>query len=112
MLWPVRQVRMEEKRRLLGMVIAAAIRVHNTNAPGGYTVIPCWRHHMGYAVLRELCPGVDHVGAEEGFIDHRGEFLDRAKAFHHALDCGQLPAELRYLKAQRGEESLYSEDLY
>lgn len=113
MLRPARQVRLEKKRRLLGMVLTAAIRVHNENAPGGFTIIPCWRHHMGYAILHELCPDRGmHIGAEEGFIDCRGDFLTREQAFQHALECGQIPAELRHLKSQRGEDRLFSEDLY
>ena len=53
-----------------------------------------------------------HIGAEEGFINHRGEFLTRDEAYNHAIECGQIPAELRHLKAQRNETALFSEDLY
>ena len=95
------------------MIIAAAIRIKNANAAGGFTVIPCWRHHMGYAILHELRPDDKlHIGAEEGFINHRGEFLNRDDAYNHAIECGQIPAELRHLKSERHEEALFSEDLY
>lgn len=98
------------------MIICAAIKV--IDQPGlehGFdaTVIPCWRHSDGYAILHRLCPDKKlHKGAVEGFIDHRGRFLTRKEAFRHAFDCGQLPAELRYLKDNRNENELFSEDLY
>lgn len=95
------------------MVIVAAIKVKNEKAFGGYTVIPCWRHHLGYSILHELCPETNlNAEAEEGFINHRGEFLNRTDAFHHAMECGQISAELRYIKAQKHEDMLFSEDLY
>ena len=95
------------------MVISAASKVHNANAVGGFTVVPCWRHHTGYSTVHELCPNEKyHLGAEEGFINHRGDFLTREEAYDHALECGQIPAELRHLKAQRAETALFSEDLY
>ena len=92
------------------MVLVAAVRINGI-------VIPCWRHHCGYGILYDL-DAKNKFGdtyreqVEEGFIDHRGDFLTREQAFYHAIECGQIPAELRHLKAQRGEELLYSEDLY
>lgn len=76
-------------------------------------MLPRWRHHMGYATLHELRPDDKlHIGAEEGFINHRGDFLSREEAYNHAIECGQIPAELRHVKAERHEDSLFGEDLY
>ena len=95
------------------MILIAAIRIKNANTVDGYTVIPCWRHSFGYAILQELRPNEKlYIGAEEGFLDHRGKYLSREDAYLHALECGQTSAELRQLKASRNETMLFSEDLY
>lgn len=43
----------------------------------------------------------------QGFVDDKGNFLDRAQAGQHALDCGQLK-KLRYEYLKE----LFSEDLW
>ena len=48
----------------------------------------------------------------QGFIDHRGLFLDRLQAFQHAIECGQINASTAQFKKERHEDELYSEDLY
>lgn len=95
------------------MIISAAVKIKHENGINGELVIMCRRHHEAYKVLHTLCPGdMLHVGAQEGFINHRGEFLNRTDALQHALECGQLSAMDRHRKAQNGETKLYSEDLY
>ena len=97
------------------MIICAALKVINPNAPIGFdeTVVPCLRHGDGFSMLRSLYPEkLLHRGAVQGFIDHNGNFLTREEAYEHALLCGQLSAELRNIKSVRGDKELYSEDLY
>lgn len=48
--------------------------------------------------------------AAEGFLNHKGEFLDRLDAYDHAFMCGQPSVTTLENKAQRREYSLYSED--
>ena len=98
------------------MIICAAILVENNNGksyPFNQTIIPCLRHCGGYSILKDLCPEKKlHLGAVEGFVDHQGNFLTREDAYEEARKCGQIPAELRRLKSDRGEKMLFSEDLY
>ena len=97
------------------MIICAALKVTDYEVPASFqeTVVPCWRHCNGYSILNRLCPEkMLYNGAIEGFMDHNGKFLTREEAYDHALKCGQIPAELRQIKAQRNENMLFSEDLY
>ena len=49
---------------------------------------------------------------EQGFINHKGEFLNRKEALRHAQECGQLSATHRYYQEDHNINELYSEDLY
>ena len=98
------------------MIICAAIMVENDPSkpyPFCQTVVPCLRHCGGYSILKDLCPEKKlHLNAVEGFMNHKGDFLTREDAYEEARRCGQIPAELRHLKQERGETMLFSEDLY
>ena len=48
----------------------------------------------------------------QGFMNHKGEFLDRKEALTHALDCGQLSTTNRWYQEDHNIDELYSEDLY
>ena len=48
----------------------------------------------------------------QGFINHKGEFLDRKEALKHARECGQLSETHRYYQEDHNIDELYSEDLY
>ena len=48
----------------------------------------------------------------EGFLNHKGEFLDRLEAFKHALMCGQLSDTTLTSKQERRERILWSDDIY
>jgi hypothetical protein len=83
-------------------IVAAACRL------GGLTIsMPApARHHD---VLRELDGfGLDTVGADQGFLDHRGVFLSRHAARIMAFDFGQIDRE----RFETGPSELYSEDLW
>lgn len=98
------------------MIVCAALLVETDSEkpyPFNYTVVPCLRHSGGYSILKDLCPDKRlHQNAVEGFIDNNGNFLTREEAYEEAAKCGQLPAELRRVKRERGENMLFSEDLY
>lgn len=94
------------------MIICAAIEV--TFQRDGRTVtavVPGYRHGDCWELMSTL--GVPAERQEvEGFINHRGDFLDRFDAFNHAVRCGQLSDTTRTAKVEKGERQLYSEDLY
>jgi hypothetical protein len=74
------------------------------------TIIPCWRHGKGFQILADLGfqPKSGYKVIEQGFINHKGEFLNRKEAFEYASEIGQLPSTL--IRYSSGD--LYSEDLY
>ena len=91
------------------------------------TLVPCHRHHNGYAILYHLMGNRRYKGhVLEGFMNHRGEFLTREEAYKEAKDCGQISLSLWDYKWGRNEIKvdpdsddiseregvLYSEDLY
>lgn len=64
------------------MIIASAIRHKHITFTG-------FRHSDIISYLVKL--GVDSpIDGEHGFVTHKGEFLTRSEAKHHALDCGQI----------------------
>jgi hypothetical protein len=52
------------------------------------------------------------INEVQGFINHKGEFLNRKEALAHAIECGQLTETHRYYREDNGIDELYSEDLY
>lgn len=92
------------------MIVCAALLIKDP-VMGEDIVLPCHRHADGFYLLHYFGRSKTDV-TEQGFIDHRGCFYTRAGAFQHAIECGQLSATARYFKQERGEEELYSEDLY
>ena len=95
------------------MIICAAIKVEHTDVMG-YNLddlIVCGhRHGNCFEVMRNLDLSISSY--TEGFINHKGEFLDRKEALAHALECGQLSATHRYYQQDHNIDELYSEDLY
>lgn len=94
------------------MIICAAISVKFVrNGKSVEAVIPGYRHGSCWELMAAL--GVPGDREEiEGFIDHRGEFLDRYDAFDHALMCGQISETTLLCKRERRERMLFSEDIY
>ena len=96
------------------MILCAAIKLKDWSLPFGGLVVPCHRHHNGFEIIHALT-GVNANEFSEviqGFITHRGDFLDRECAYLHAISAGQISAELMNLKNQRNSNELFSEDLY
>lgn len=94
------------------MIICAAISVKfNRNGKTVEAVIPGLRHGSCWELMAAL--GVPGDRQEvEGFLNHKGEFLDRYGAFAHALACGQLSDTTLTSKQERREVALFSEDIY
>lgn len=89
------------------MIICAAIKDTRTGAVFGGI-----RHGFIYGYMRDAGITPPKENAIEGFLDSKDNFYDRAEAFKHALECGQLSASTRQCKRDNREIELYSEDLY
>lgn len=95
------------------MIICAAMRADGFGIDGKDLIIPCRRHGDGYYILRSLCKDDGYKRhVTEGFITHKGEFLDRKGALKHARICGQISETCGYYKQDHNQDELYSEDLY
>lgn len=93
------------------MIISAAVKIEINDRE---IVIPCLRHGHAFQMLEALGlkPHEDYQEKAQGFIDHLGIFMDRKDAFKYALHTGQLSKATIWYKQDRGQEELYSEDLY
>lgn len=95
------------------MLICAALLVQ-VEGLDHTTILPCRRHGDGFKILEDLgyVPKTKYKIVSQGFINHKGEFLDRKEAFKYAYEIGQLSATTRWYHEDHGHEELYSEDLY
>lgn len=62
------------------------------------------RHHLIIKEGKKFGFGF-FSGCEQGFVDDKGNFLNRADAAKHAIECGQIK-ELKYSKTD-----LFSEEI-
>ena len=94
------------------MIICAAIKMKfKRNNKTVDVVIPGHRHSNCWELAVSL--GVPAEREEvEGFLDHKGLFLDRSGAYDHAMMCGQLSDTTLISKRERKESILWSEDIY
>lgn len=95
------------------MIICAAIKIeHNDNVgnPLEPIIICGHRHGDCYKIIKYL--DINRVSEKQGFINHKGAFLDRKEALAHARECGQLNETTRYYQEDHNINELYSEDLY
>lgn len=95
------------------MIICAAIQFQMQKT-GQVATLCGLRHGDIFSQMADmgLHPGKDYVEVCQGFINHKGEFLDRYAALTHALEVGQLSATTREWKKTHDEDELFSEDLY
>ena len=94
------------------MLICAAVKIRMKDTDREVT-IHCMRHHYAYETLHDL--GIKHDAYDhiaDGFITHKGEFLDRKEAFDHAVECGQLCSQLKFDIRKNNYFELFSEDLW
>lgn len=100
------------------MIICAAIKLINEELYGVKLVKPkeliiCGHRHCNcLEVISNLGNSWNHCKRIQGFINHKGEFLDRKEALIHAKESGQLSATHRYYQEDHNICELYSEDLY
>ena len=95
------------------MIICAAIKLTDTEQ--NKSIVVCGHRHgdcfQMIGNLNERWRKVHCVN--QGFITHKGEFLDRKEAYKHAVVCGQINQHTGwYREDNKYEEELYSEDLY
>ena len=95
------------------MIICAAIDITFVNSKDEVVnLIVCGHRHCDcFKTIRQL----DNKHTQwtvEGFINHRGEFLDRKQAFEHVKEIGQYNETQRYYWEDHNQDELYSEDLY
>lgn len=97
------------------MIVCAAIKI--TDIDTNTSIMICgYRHGNCFEIIKNLderWKKVNSVGCViQGFMNHKGEFLDRKEALNHALDCGQLSTTNRWYQEDHNIDELYSEDLY
>lgn len=93
------------------MIICAAISISLTrNGRTVGLVIPGHRHSSIWELMAALGVPVERK-EEEGFLNHKGEFLNRSEAYDHAMICGQLSDTTLTSKQERREYIIYSEDI-
>ena len=95
------------------MIICAAIKITYIDSKNEtQELVVCGHRHSDcFKVIHRL----DNKHTEskiQGFINHKGEFLDRKEALAHARECGQLSATHRWYQQDHNIDELYSEDLY
>lgn len=95
------------------MIICAAIDITFVNSKDEViNLIVCGHRHCDcFKTIRQL----DNKHTQwtvEGFINHKGEFLDRKQAFEHIKEIGQYNETQRYYWEDHNQDELYSEDLY
>ena len=79
------------------MILAAAIKYYIEET--GREVILCGARHGNVFIQLEMLGFEPHKGykeIEQGFIDHKNNFLTREEAFEHAKMCGQVCEKIIY----------------
>lgn len=70
------------------------------------------RHGDCFQTIKELDEKWHKATKIQGFINHKGEFLDRKEAFEHIKEIGQYNATQWYYWEDHNQYEMYSEDLY
>lgn len=93
------------------MIICAAIELTIEDTK---LVICGLRHANCIQTIKSLNSNWTNAKKIDGFINHKGEFLDRKEAFKHSLECGQINQHAKWYREDNNDttEELYSEDLY
>ena len=95
------------------MIICAAIKIRFVDSKDNVQeLIICGHRHSDCFQVKHRLDNKHTQWSEQGFINHKGEFLDRKEALAHAIECGQLSVTHRYYRKDNGIDELYSEDLY
>lgn len=95
------------------MIICAAISLTYKNKNNQLLgAIICGHRHCNCFDMMKHMDVATIINLTQGFINHKGEFLDRKQALIHARECGQLSETHRYYQEDNNIDELYSEDLY
>ena len=97
------------------MILAAAIKYYIEET--GTEVILCGARHGDVFIQLEALgfkPRNGYKEIEQGFIDHKNNFLTMEEAFEHAKMCGQLCEKIIYDRENGcvGGKKMISEDLW
>lgn len=95
------------------MIICAAIKIKFVDSKDEIRDLVVCGHRHGdcFKTIRHL-DNKHTQWYEQGFINHKGEFLNRKEALAHAIECGQLSETTRWCQKDNNHFELYSEDLY
>jgi hypothetical protein len=94
------------------MIICAAIKLTMNNIAGTELVVCGLRHADCLTVIQSLNSNWLNAKQIHGFINHKGEFLDRKEALAHALEIGQLSQTHIDFQTEHNVNEMFSEDLY
>lgn len=94
------------------MILASAIKYYIEET--GKEVILCGARHGDVFIQLEALGFKKYKEIEQGFIDHKNNFLTREEAFEHAKMCGQLCEKIIYDRENGGVggKKMISEDLW
>lgn len=97
------------------MILAAAIKF-KIESTGEEVVLCGARHGNIFAQIKSLGfqPRQGYKEIEQGFIDHKNNFLTRIEAYEHAKMCGQICEKIIYEREEKGTfgKNMISEDLW
>ena len=97
------------------MILAAAIK-YRIEATGKEVVLCGARHGNIFEQIEAL--GFEtrkgYKELEQGFIDHKNNFLTREEAYEHAKMCGQICEKIIYEREEKNifGKKMISEDLW
>ena len=95
------------------MIVCAAIKIEfEDDRCHRKELIVCGHRHANcFEVIHELNK-TRTISQVQGFINHKGEFLDRKEALAHALEIGQLSQTHVDFQTEHHINEMFSEDLY
>lgn len=90
------------------MISKACVNIYTKD--GRKYEIPCHRHNDAFYIISQFLrlDEIDKIKTEQGFLNSKGEFLDRHDAYEEALKCNQIKQN----NAHAVSKLLYSEDLW
>lgn len=90
------------------MISKACVNIYTKD--GRKYEIPYHRHNDAFYIISQFLrlDEIDKIKTEQGFLNSKGEFLDRHDAYEEALKCNQIKQN----NAHAVSKLLYSEDLW
>lgn len=73
------------------MIVKAAVKIFDERQQKEI-IIPCHRHCDAFYILHEFGykPHQEYRELEQGFLNEKGEFLNRVDAWYEAYKCRQI----------------------